>query len=120
MGKYYKSIGILAVLFFLSACITLTEEEKKVRIATSPDIVKNCRFIDSFKIMTATMLPMGTQVGATPAYTLLFPIPMNKLSKLQKYKIKRTTLKMGGNTAFFDSNKKFKLVKKIKAYLCAQ
>ena len=45
---------------------------------------------------------------------------MNKLSKLQKYKIKRTTLKMGGNTAFFDSNKKFKLVKKIKAYLCAQ
>ena len=64
MRKYFKVIGILSILFFLSACMTLKEEEKKVRITTSPDVVKNCRFIDSFKIMTATMLPIGTQVGA--------------------------------------------------------
>ena len=72
MRKYFKAIRILAVLFSLSACITLTEEEKKVRIATSPDIVKNCRFIDSF---------ITTRVDDI------------------EDRIRRDTFKMGGDTA---------------------
>ena len=117
MKKYFKALGILTILFLLSACITLTEEEKKMIIATNPDIVKNCRFIDRFKIITAIPVPMSTQGSTTYGYVFF---PMNKLSNKQKYKIKRTTLKKGGDTAFFESNKKPKLSKKIKVYQCSK
>lgn len=59
MQKYFKLSILLLLYFSLVSCTTLgilSEEEKKVKIAFSKNLVKDCHFIDGF-ITGALMNP---------------------------------------------------------------
>ncbi len=53
MKKYFRISFLLLIYFSLISCTTLgilSEEEKKVKIAFSKNLIKDCHFIDGFLV----------------------------------------------------------------------